>query len=551
MNAVSASGRLFFCLVFLSCLLQGSHVQAYDCSIPPVTFKLQNATFKNDVTVNRGVKIELPGDQIVGLRISFCPNNTRIRSSLDCTGNSTEYVACQGASGSIFNPITPGFEQELDSVWEASVLTLDAPPTGANVVRGIGLAEFDDGPSINLPIEVWSDPKLKLEYNQRAPNKSVLALGPKSSVLQRILDANIVPSKFMGLFFGSRSQFNFTNGELVVGGWDRSRVSEPFVNYSIASFPMNISCPLRVKVKDVVLNNDEGSFPMLNVGESVPACIDPLQNQLTFTDAMYRRWSEATQHPAQQPTDAPPFTNQTCPAANEHLIGNLTIELEGGYKTTIPHYELVSLDRGPQLDEFGQYDTVNSSRIMAAVGTGLTDYGQEFGMLLGGVFLSSTYLTVNYDNGTFGLAPAVLERDNGDIETVCSPNTSIPISSPSTTPSSSPSTTPSSSPSTTPSSSPSTTPSSSPSTTPSSSPSPTPSSSPSPTPSPTPQNTTGGRLSTGEKVGTAIGVVTAFLGFLGLILGLKSSRGQSSNPEQSSSPEQSSGQANRRARANR
>jgi len=375
-------------------------------------------------------------------------------------------------------------------------------PTGANVVRGIGLAEFDDGPSINLPIEVWSDPKLKLEYNQPAPNKSVLALGPKSSVLQRILDANIVPSKFMGLFFGSRSQFNFTNGELVVGGWDRSRVSEPFVNYSIASFPMNISCPLRVKVKDVVLNNDEGSFPMLNVGESVSACIDPLQNQLTFTDAMYRRWSEATQHPAQQPTDAPPFTNQTYPAANEHLIGNLTIELEGGYKTTIPHYELVSLDRGPQLDEFGQYDTVNSSRIVAAVGTGLTDYGQEFGMLLGGVFLSSTYLTVNYDNGTFGLARAVLERDNGDIETVCSPNTSIPIPSPSTTSSSSPS----------------------------------------PTPSPTPQNTTGGRLSTGEKVGTAIGAVTAFLGFLGLILGLKSSRGQSSNPEQSSSPEQSSGQ---------
>jgi hypothetical protein len=164
MNTDSASNRFPFFLVFLSCLLlRGSPVQAYDCSIPPVTFKLQNATFKNDVTINRGVKIKLPGDQIVGLRISFYPNNTRIRSSLDCTGNSTEYVACQGASGSTFDPTTQDFTQELDSDWETSVLTLDAPPTEARIVRGIGLAEFDGGPKFNLPIEVWSDPKLKLE----------------------------------------------------------------------------------------------------------------------------------------------------------------------------------------------------------------------------------------------------------------------------------------------------------------------------------------------------------------------------------------------------
>src|SRR2546423_1620334 len=444
MNTDSASSRFPFCLVFLSCLLlRGSLVRAYGCGISPVTFELQN---KNDATISGGVKIKLPGNQIVGLRISFCPNNTRIRSSVDCIGNST----CQGASGSTFDPSAQDFRQVLDSQWEASVLTLDAPPTEARVVRGIGLADFDGGPKINLPIEVWSDPKLKLELNKRAPNRSVLALGPKSSVLQRLLDAGIVPSNFMGLFYGSRAQFNFTDGELVVGGWDRSRVSEPFVNYSMASFPMSISCPLRVKVKGVVLNNDNGSFPMLDVGESVPACIDPLQNQLTFTDTMYRRWSEATQHPTQQPTDAPPFTVQTYPAANEHLIDTLTIELEGGYQTTVPHYELVRLDRGAQLDESEQYDTGNSSRIMAAVGTGLTDYGQDFGMLLGGVFLSSTYLIIDYDRGTFGLAHAVLKRDESDIETVCSLNTTAPISATSpkssTTPTPSASSTPPSAP---------------------------------------------------------------------------------------------------------
>ncbi|TID16795.1 aspartic-type endopeptidase [Venturia nashicola] len=113
---------------------------------------------------------------------------------------------------------------------------------------------------------------------------------------------------------------------------------------------------------------------------------------------MYRRWEDATEHPTYNAT--PPFTSQSYPDANEHLIGSLYIELEGGYNTTISHTELESVERGQKLDGLGEYAPLNNGRIMASVAHGPADYGTDFGMLRGGVFLASTYVFVDYESSS-------------------------------------------------------------------------------------------------------------------------------------------------------
>lgn len=215
-------------------------------------------------------------------------------------------------------------------------------------------------------------------------------------------------------------------GELLIGGMDRFRVAGPFTNYTMDRYPMKFKCPLTVKVKRVTLNNDRGQHQMIK-GDPVVACVDLLQNQITFTKEMYSLWADATEHPNE--TDGPPFTYQTYPKAKEHLMKDLEIELEGGFIKTVQHHELVGPERGAVLNELGQYGVINSSRIMSAVGTGITDYGEDFGMLLGGSFLAGTYLFADYERNSWGLAAAVMEQDESrdeSIEPICSLDTSIP-----------------------------------------------------------------------------------------------------------------------------
>src|ERR1051326_4631264 len=135
----------------------------------------------------------------------------------------------------------------------------------------------------------------------------------------------------------------------------------PLMNYSIAAFPMNVPCPLRVQVRSVTLNNVKGSFELLNYDQLVPACVDPLQNAFTFNEAMYSRWAELTNHSTT--IDGEQVDSQTYLAENEDLIGTLMIGLDNGFNVTIPHYELVSPERGVSLTNGGRYVVENSSQI--------------------------------------------------------------------------------------------------------------------------------------------------------------------------------------------
>jgi hypothetical protein len=241
-------------------------------------------------------------------------------------------------------------------------------------------------------------------------------LGPNSSFIQTLLDVQAAPSRLLGLFFGSTSQTRGVDGNLTIGGYDKARVGGAWTNFTTQADYLNNSCPLQVLVKDVRLNNIHGSFSLIADSEAaVPACVDPLQNQFTFTQTMYDPFANLTAHPV-NPAEAggSNFTQQTYPRENEPLIGNLTVELSNGFTTVIPHYEFVSQERGT--DAEGKYAVLNTSRIMVRAGTMSDNSG---GMVLGGVYLSLNYLLVDYANQMFHLAPAAIgELDDQDYEIV-------------------------------------------------------------------------------------------------------------------------------------
>jgi hypothetical protein len=190
---------------------------------------------------------------------------------------------------------------------------------------------------------------------------------------------------------------------------------------------MPIPCPLRVRLTAMTLNNVHGSVQLLAPGETVVACIDVLQNQFTVTDDMFARWAAATNHTFDNAPGTPKYNNQTYDASKEPLIGTLDVTIDGGldgsFTTTIPHYELVNPNRGDGIN--GNYTLLNDSRVESAVGTGPTDYGQDFGVLLGGVFSAGVYMLIDWERGIVSLARANLNPGPDDYRPVCSTNTSV------------------------------------------------------------------------------------------------------------------------------
>ncbi|CZR56002.1 uncharacterized protein PAC_05890 [Phialocephala subalpina] len=414
-----------------------SVTRANDCTIPPLVLAIKNNTLSGDgIALNRGIAAKFgDGKQIEGLRLDFTRNNTGLRNSLDCsTGSQSTISQCIGASGGVFiiNAST-SFNAATSDSW--NVTSIDASPNGAHITYGYDTVTFGPNDTIpSFPFDVWSD--------TTSANRSSLGMGRNSSVLSSLLGAGVIPSPEFGLYYGSRSMNNPSDGELVIGGYNSNRVNGTFANFSMATSYLDQPCPLQVLLKDVRVTTSNGSSSSLMAdGEArVPACINPVENGFQFTPAMYKVWAGLTQHPSNPPSDGSHnYTQQTYPLSSEPLMNELIIQLEGWYQVTIPHYELVSFERGN--DAQGLYAVINSSRIQSAV----TDTGGRFTYpVLGGVFLSQNYLNVDYNRNVFGLAHAITSIPSNDtVTSTCSGGTQEielpPSPSTNSTPSASPS----------------------------------------------------------------------------------------------------------------
>ncbi|KAL0943594.1 aspartic-type endopeptidase [Colletotrichum truncatum] len=386
--------------------------KADDCSVDPLVLPIKNVTFPNGIGANRGVKVTL-GGQVQGMRMSTILNNTRVRNILDCPQQDTlAFVGCQGASGSVYDTTKGSFSQVLN-LKDWNVTTVDAQPADGitTVLHGYETANFTDGPAVTYgyPFEVWAD--------FDSMNKSALALGPDSSTISLLVKQKHAPTSSWSLDYGSTSELYPRDGQIVFGGLNEARFNETKkTEFNMWGAGAPVNCPLQVLIADIILTNDDGDHSLFtDVGTRVSACIDTVQNDFTFTPNMFSRFQNFTNHTST--INGSTFGQSTYPASLEPKIGTLTIKLTNGYTTVIPHYELVTHERGT--DSRGRYAVTNNTHISATVSSGMSDLGNNV-PILGGVFLSQNYLHVDYQAGKFWLSPQVANGTLPDhISTSC------------------------------------------------------------------------------------------------------------------------------------
>ncbi|KPM40532.1 hypothetical protein AK830_g6008 [Neonectria ditissima] len=400
--------------------------RADNCTVEPFALLVRNVTFPNGIGANRGVKLVL-GDQIQGMRMSTILNNTRVRNILDCPStNETDLIGCQGASGSIYSTTDGSFDQvNDDSDWDVPVIDPQPNDGSTTVVHGYDIANFTDGPAVipEYPLEVWA--------NREAVNLSALALGPKSSTLQRLVKNNLSPSSSFGLDYGSTSELHPRDGQLVFGGVNEARFDmDKRTEFDMWGAGASVNCPLQILLSDVLVTNEDGDHSLLPDKDSkISACIDTIQNSFTLTDSMFEKFQEIGNHIED---DGSEYKPSVFPGDRDSLLGTLTIRFSNGYSSVIPHYELINHERGT--DDQGKYAVLNNSRIAASVSSGQSDLGANV-PILGGVFLSQNYLQVDYKTGKFWLSPQVKNGTLPDkITALCSDDGDESTASPTATP---------------------------------------------------------------------------------------------------------------------
>jgi Eukaryotic aspartyl protease len=357
----------------------------------------------------------------IGLGIDFLHNNTNLRNARDCeTINVTSDIAvCGRSSGGVFSIDDSKTFVQVPNVKDWNVPVIDPLNAGSSVLYGYDQLLLPSNITVpRFPFEVWS--------NTSSTDISGLGLGSKSSVLSSFVNASVIPSPEIGLYFGSESVNNPVDGELVFGGYNSSRSTGNFSVFSInQDYETSTACPLQVLLQDILVTNDTGFSRSIfsDPAARIAACINPLQYNIVLTDSLFNNWATLTRHDNSYP-------DQQFELNQSGLLVELTLVFQGGYVTTIPQYELIGLERG--YNDLGQWDVVNTSRLMTTVSR---DVNAAF-VVLGGVFLSQNYLRVDYGKGQFSLAPAVVGALSGssngtnNIVSTCVPG---PVPTPSPT----------------------------------------------------------------------------------------------------------------------
>jgi len=409
-------------LLWFLFFFNSSVLAAGNCSAKFLAFPIKNNTLGDGVALNRGISVELGGQPqgrcrnisrqtlshgTTGLRLTTLWDNMAIQNAQDCTGGTSSesnISACIGASGGVFYiDKSTSWKAAPDGGWNGT--STDPAEHDGHTLLGWDTAVFSGDIQVpGMPLAVWSDVD--------PLNRTALGLGANSSTLRALVSAGVLPEfpQQIGIFMGSRSELQGSDGEIILGGYDTARVNGSFTWFPIGKRFPNLNCPLQVLLEDIILTNTNGSQSLMaDTYSKVPACVDLIENAFSFTPELYQKWANLTNHPTTNPTDGSPlYTDQTYPGASEQLIGELTLTLSNDQGTNftsfIPHFELVSQERGA--DSQGKYAVVNATRAMAAVASSENEIlGQP---LLGGTFLSQNYLVIDFEKNMFGLAPAVL-----------------------------------------------------------------------------------------------------------------------------------------------
>lgn len=239
-------------------------------------------------------------------------------------------------------------------------------------------------------------------------NLGMLGLGKDSTFLQELVQRNASPSNSWGLDAGS--QISQREGELVIGGYNRARVGGNIQWQPISRMEGARPCPLRVTISDIRLQDASGEFTSLEStsGEKQEACIEPYDTLFRLSPNYLQNWKEITnfneslQSLYVDPNNELSFDEPGLlynSSAFDEGQWSIEITLENGFKTTIPYREMGRPLTG--------WNAVGESRVVEgmtsiSIFNKATEQGED--PTLGKIFLSGSYLAVDYEKGEFGLA---------------------------------------------------------------------------------------------------------------------------------------------------
>jgi hypothetical protein len=248
-------------------------------------------------------------------------------------------------------------------------------------------------------------------------------LGQGSTFLEVAVKTSAAPSQAWGLWTGSRSIENPVDGLLVIGGYDTARVQGDLT--TLNTFP---NCATCVVVTNITYNSANGSSSLFsNSTETLEISLEPFERLLELPQNIFDNFAKVSQGAWNASLGLLTYPRANPPNAN------LTITLQNGYSTVIPASELFSMSR--LYDSDGVYSIINPDLVIAEVGnTTYPKYLPSWGI----PFLTMNYMVVDYDKGTFQMAPAI-RTDFGSeggalIKTLCSlPTTATSLPTPTNT----------------------------------------------------------------------------------------------------------------------
>jgi len=344
---VASLRHLWVLAIFGSRLSSPLFVVSQSCPISPFAVQLRNCTFASGVEAwGNLVEIGSP-PQRVCLIPSTVVNSTLVSQYSLCVKSNTLVMnQCESLRGGFFNENSSSTWTEADA---ANYNDSRSNPTWDHFnAPGFTKVGFE---TLRFPGNdvVLYGAGVALNQFGNNSNAGMIGLGKDSVFLQDAVHQQMSPSKSWSLDSGSLSLVKPRNGELVVGGYNKARVDGSFRWSNISDMSGDRPCPLRTTIKDIKVQLPDGTtYPLKSSAEDITACIEPYDNLFRFTTGMLLNWKAITgfnqtllQVYSEQTDQGLSFTELGLPyIAESALEWSLSITLDNGYSTTLPHYEI-------------------------------------------------------------------------------------------------------------------------------------------------------------------------------------------------------------------
>ncbi|KAK6514598.1 hypothetical protein TWF281_004796 [Arthrobotrys megalospora] len=414
-------------------LLVGSPplVYALNCSANPITLRFGNVTLGKDPSRPQafGVPFILGGQYFAAAINPFSPsafvqsiakNCANVKNiPADCPDNGHREVEVGGFfAGELSNTYTGPSYPNLPVVSETDELN-----TTVKTFDVLDLGEGGAGPYIGNSTFFTHQQDYYRLGNVRSWPASI-GLGNQSNILNHLRDTNVIASKswsFFGGWHGITAE-SAQDGQLVLGGYDKSKIDGDFVNFPMSDSRDDIAsgCVLIARVKGLTISHSGRDFNVYQDHIGYRSCIDPTKSTLTLLAEPFNRVMGALGQGNLSLYEQilPPGSNtlEDWVEVNRdnktlsRILEETTLTLQfQGINITIPGAQFSTLNKKstPSGWELAP-DSKNTTWILADDGLGRARYGPYH--TLGLPFLSAAVLMVNHENSTFSLAQAAKEK---------------------------------------------------------------------------------------------------------------------------------------------